>query len=253
MINISKQISEGYPYPPIRETINGKDVSITGFLDSEEFFEDNRHFFESAVSEHDVIVLEGIKGTEFWGHGEFYGLVGAIAHSQNKRVYQVDLVNWSVWGLDYALLGLGAWLIRSTTPKIVESEVSRKDLLKFLVGWPVGASLIAGSTPGVALRWLLNTESVIGFGIDDLLFYGKIDYKNIGIAAGIDRLCHEVDGFDSLVALHGYAHYETVVGYLRNPDLRLKRLAYLPYDLVGNTNIREYVPYEDGWVRVREF
>ncbi|OGM03301.1 hypothetical protein A3K72_03480 [Candidatus Woesearchaeota archaeon RBG_13_36_6] len=255
MINISKSISERYPYPPIRETINGKDVSITGVVHSKEFFERYKPFFEEIIFQHDIIILEGVWGTEFWGDYDFYRLIGTIAYSKNKRIYQVDPVNLPVSLIDYAQCFIGLRLILLGLPK-TRSEISRKEFLKLLGGLAIkgfGTSLVFGSLPGIWLRGLMSKEILIEYGVDDLLTYGKTDFKNLMVAHGIDRICYEIDEFTSLVSLHGYTHYETVDAYLRNPVLREKRFVYLPYDLVGERNIREYVPYENGWVKEREF
>ena len=252
MINISKASSDGYPYPPIRETINGKDISIVGVVHEPGFFDQYRLFFKGVVSQHDVIVFEGGAGIDFWQYSGVYAQAGAIAYSQKKRVYQFDPSNWAVGLLDTGQCAFGLWLIISAISSTT-NKVSRRAFLKKSIAGMGGASLVLGSYPGILLRGLISTQGLIGYGIDDLLTYGKTDFKNIMVAHGIDRLCHEVYDFDSLVSLHGYTHYETIDGYLMNRDLRIKRLAYLPYEAIGEMGIREYVPDEIGWVLARRF
>jgi len=86
-----------------------------------------------------------------------------------------------------------------------------------------------------------------------MISYGITDYRNIGIAEGLERLCNEVNNIKKVCAIYGAGHAETVHKYLMSPILRKKHLIYLPYDFMFDAKIREYLPDKDGWTLSRTF
>lgn len=239
-----------YPRPPIKEKINGKDVSIAGVSHTPEFFWAYRMFFENLVSKHDAVILEESIG-DFW-KDSFFGRIAGIAHTQKKRVYQVDPTNLPSEIVDATSCGAGAYLILDAIRK-PKRKISRRDFLKKIGLAGIGALLFFGSLPGVVLRSKIDEESLCSYGVDDLLIYGNTDYRNIKIAEGIEKICHEVNDIEKIVAFHGGAHSKHIEAYLKNPALRAKKLAYLPYEVISNRKVREYVPDKKGWTLKRKF
>lgn len=238
-----------YPRPPIKEKINNKDISIVGVYHLPNFFLKYRTFFENLVSQHDAIVLEQ-SIENFWEH-PFFGKIAGIAYAQKKRVYQADPTSIPSQIVDATSCGVGMYLILNSIKK-PKRKISRREFLKRIGLAGIGAFIFFGSTPGFALR-RIHKESADSYGIDDILSYGNVDYRNIKIAEGIEKICHEVNDIEKIVAFHGGAHSKHMEAYLKNPALRAKKLAYLPFEVISRKKVREYIPTKEGWVLSRTF
>ncbi len=240
-----------YPLSIIKEKINNKDVSMVGVCHIPKFFEENKISFENFVSRHDAMVLEE-SPENFW-EDSFFGRIADIAHTQKKRVYQVDPRKCLPPRTDGISAGVGASLMLYAAIKKPRVKISRREFLKKIGILGIGASLFFGSLPGIVLRSKIDEESIFSYGADDFLTYGSTDYRDIKIAEGIKKICHEVSDIEKIVAFHGDAHSKHIEAYLKNPVLRAKKLAYLPYEVISNTKVREYVPTEGGWTLKRKF
>ncbi|RJQ15932.1 hypothetical protein C4573_07315 [Candidatus Woesearchaeota archaeon] len=242
-----------YPYPRIPETIHGKELTILGVEHKPEFFQQYQPMLEDFVKSHDAIVLEQTVGGNFWESG-FYGSIGELARKQGKKVYQVDPLGWKPIFLDVVNAGIGlALLYQLITGSKSAETTTRRNFLKKMCQFAVGVPLLAGTLAVRNVQSILALDTTIHYGIDDALGYGLQDYRNIVIAEGLIRLCQEAEDFHTLGSIHGAAHSETVHEYLLSPNKRQKRLAYLPYDMLGNTQIREYTPTSSGWELRRTF
>jgi len=241
-----------YEYPRIKEQVHGKELSILGVAHTERFFHRHKSFFEEFVENNDAVVLEQVLGGDFWEDKSFFNKVGELARRQGKRVYQVDPVRWSHLIFDAGGLITSGFLIGKGI-KSLDKDFSRRGALKFLAQSAIGTSLFLGSLFGKWATFSLSPAIVMSYGFDDQIEYGSTDYRNIVIADGLDKLCRTVEDVERIGSIHGAAHYETVHEYLISPAKRLKRLAYFPHDLLGNTAIREYTPVNDGWVLSRNF
>ncbi|MBI2542727.1 MAG: hypothetical protein HYW24_00890 [Candidatus Aenigmarchaeota archaeon] len=256
-------MDQKYPYPIITEKIYGKDLTILGVEHKHDFFNEYREFFENFVTRQDAIVLEQVLHrslgvVNFWEGEGFYRDVGKIAGSQGKKVYQVDPGNWGVFVLDLETGVLGSCMAAVTTFNLLESyirreNISRRKLLKRLLKLAVGVQLSWSGLPGIIIQDDLS-GFFGGYGIDDLLGYGAVDYRNIVIAEDLERLLsYEVPSISRIGSIHGYLHSAPIQTYLKNRELRMKRLVYFPHDVIGDTKIREYTPRGDDWRLTRTF
>lgn len=235
------QVMQKYPYPIIKETISRRELTILGVSHTKEFFDYYNQLFEDFVDKNDAIVLEQIAGGDFWEDNGFFGTISELARKRSKKIYQVDPVSSGNIILELGVAIGGSLML----PKAGRFSMSRRDALKRLGRTAIGFSLIFGSLPMQITKDALTQD--YSYGIDDLLLYGSSDYRNIVIATGLERLCKELPGVRTIGAIHGAAHSEPIHEYLMHPMKRLKRLAYIPHDMVGNIMIREHTPTASGW------
>jgi len=237
-----------YPFDVNNHRINGKDVAVIGVEHVRPFFQRYQHFFEFVINAYDALVFEQPINGPFW-YSDFFGDLGDIACREMKTVYQSDSVTYDSTSMDYMTGFTGALVTGMGMSKGLRgaySGMDRRGFLKMLGMLGVGSSLMLGSMPGIQMRMDFDMESAMDYGPDDFLFYGDADHRNIMIAEGIDKICNEVDDIKSIAAIHGAFHTSGIDTYLSHPKLRAKKLAYLPYNLLSLTKVREYEPNPDA-------
>ncbi len=248
----------------LEEKVASKSVKIVcDVKHTKDFFRKHHRFFKGVIAESDAVMLEQ-PSINFWEEEDFFGPVGEIAYSQNKRVYQADPITFLSYIMDLGVFGVGLHLLVSylLTPLILrkrkpKQEITRREFLKKLgkklgIG-ALGSSLVVGSPVGQGVsEHCLPKKVLTEYGAEDMLTYGNCDYRNIVIAEGIEKVCSCVADLNSLVVIGGYGHTGDVSTYLRNPSLRVKRPLYFPFSLVSNTRTREYTPSQNGWVLTRK-
>lgn len=257
---------EDYPCACIERKINDQDITILGVQHTESFLFRYYAFLNSKIHSADAVVLEQVVGAEFFQERGFFGRLGAMAGF--KPVYIVDPINPISFEIDWLvgsagiLLMLSPFIISSTnqikkklTPKkrykkVAEKQgLTRRGFLKGLFGYGVavgaGASMLSGSHLGVIAKQLISENLLMKYGIDDTLSYGLMDFRNLIIAEGIEKLTEIRDG--KIVAIHGDAHSNPVDYYLMNPIARKKRLAYFPYEQIAEARIKKFVYKRRGW------
>jgi hypothetical protein len=243
-----------YKYPRISETVNRKELAIWGVEHSYEFFYRHRALFRDFVRNNDVLVLEHPPGANFWEVEGFFDSLGELAREQGKRVYEVDPLEWENLFLDVGTGFVGGILAYKSIRKLTSpAKTTRRNFLKALPLLALGVPLIMGSWPIRFFQDRFTDKISVNYGIDDTVGYGSDDYRNIVIAEGLDRICHEIDDIKNIGVAHGAAHSDAVHKYLISPNKRKKRLVYFPHDFLGNTKIREYTPTTKGWELTRTF
>lgn len=105
-----------YPYPPIRDNVNGKDISILGVTHFPEFFKEHEPFFEEFISQQDALLLE--ESYVDFQEDDFFGKIGNIAKSQKKRIYQADPRNNLIIATDLLSFPAGLILIKDAAESI---------------------------------------------------------------------------------------------------------------------------------------
>ena len=259
---------ENYPYKILNERISGKDVSILGVKHTLEFYDRYKDFFKDFTSKYDAFVFEQPYKGDFW-LSPFFEEIGNLISGTGKRIYQADPINQNTNDFDIDSFYGGIFLMleglvgpnlrnyvrKRINPNFKEKKTSRRNFLKRAACAGAGASLAFGSFPGFLARSLYG-DNLYGYGVDDILTYGETDYRNIKIAEGIEKICMNINDIKNLGVIHGATHTEPIAEYLNNEALRLKKLAYFPYEIIGRTKVREYVPNKDAggeWKLVREF
>lgn len=265
---------EDYPCACIERKINGKDVTILGVYHTEDFLFRYYSFLSSKIHSADAVVLEQVVGAEFYQDDGFFGRLGAMAGF--KPVYVVDPINPESFAADTLLGWAGILLMqipfiaipskmlldwraskkRRKSHESKKQECTRRDFLKGLFGYAVaigaGASMLSGSHLGVAAKSLISENLLLKYGIDDALSYGLMDFRNLIIAEGIEKLAKIEDG--KMVAIHGDAHSDPIDFYLTNPIARKKRLAYFPYEQIATAGIKKFVyTRRTGWALEERF
>ncbi len=239
-----ESIYPDYPEYAMKESINGKEITIIGVQHTPEFLNSHKSFFEDRVAESDVMVLEQSIGGEFW-ESPFFGAVGKIAHSKQKRIYQIDPLTMQSGLID--IFGIPTICISGIVHELRNEKTDRRKFLKKIGKIGVYSYLLSGTFPA---------KMSIIYGSEDIYSYGLTDYRNVMIADGIERLSRQTDGIRKIVSIHGNAHADTVRGYIKDSEIReIKKNLYLPYDnkVLSKTKIREYVPDENRWRLTREF
>jgi len=242
-------MKENYPFSVLEEKVNSVDVSIIGVEHTAKFFEEYKSFFEEKISQADSVVIEGVSAGNFWEF-EFYKRIGEIAKSQQKSVYMADTLKALPASIDIVQGIAGVTLIYLGATGILR-EISGQDmnLLSNIGNLSIGAYLFFGSVLGRVVREIRMGSH---YGLDNILLYGYHDYRDTVIASGINKLCNENNGIKKFVCIHGDSHSHPIRKYLKNPKLRrIKRLTYLPYDLISYQSVREYIPIGNGWKRKR--
>lgn len=242
-----------YPMFADKETVNGKEFTIIGVVHTPEFFSLHESFFEKKVVESDAVILEGVVVGEFW-EDSFFGKVGEVAHSEQKRVYQIDPLTLANFSIDF--IGIPVACISGIVHELRNSKTGRRGFLKKIGKIGLYYYLLSETLGGVIAKDSVNKDIIIKYDVEDVLSFGLTDYRNVAIADGIDRLSREDDGIRKIASIHGNAHADTVRGYLEDAELReIKKNLYLPYDnrFLSKTKIREYLPDGEGWKLAREF
>jgi hypothetical protein len=239
-------------FPEIKETVNGKEVSILGVTHIDKFFNLYESKLNSYVTNKDALVLEGSPPKGFWEEEGFFNKMGEIARKQEKKVYRVDPLNKNLARVEGATWALGPTLIYLgfRNPK---KEISRRDFLKRLGLITAGSQITLGNLSSAAVKGALNSDIVFNYGIEDLIQYGTTDYRNIVIADSLERICHKDNDIEKLGAIHGCFHSDPIRHYLKFPESRRKRVLYLPFDLIGNKTISEYTPIDGEWHLTQTF
>lgn len=239
-----------YPYPIIERSLYGRTVSLLGCRHTKEFFDEYQSYFKQALQQTDALIMEQSFNLDFW-EAEFFGKLGRIANQRRIPVYIVDPLSEQMGVTDIHLFAPAALLVGATSANIAQQAVkrtlTRRSFLRNALLGLGGLSLAAGSLGGLIARGALDDEALQQYGIDDVLAYGATDFRNIQIAEGLERISRDVPGLQSLLSIHGAAHYETVDAYLIAPELRLKSALYPLYAAIGDTRIREYRPTREGW------
>ncbi len=242
-----------YPLFADKETVNGKEFTIIGVQHTPEFFNSYKSFFKKRVAESDAVILEQSVGSEFW-KSSFFGKAGEAARAEQKRVYQIDPVTLANFSID--TIGIPVACVFGIVHELRDSKTGRRDFLKKIGKIGLYSYLLSGTLELSSVKASIDEEIVSKYGMEDVLSYGWMDYRNVSIADGIDRLSRETDGIRKIASIHGNNHADTVIGYIKDAELReIKKNLYLPYDnrILSKTKIREYIPGESGWKLVREF
>jgi hypothetical protein len=238
-------------YPVLTETINNTEISIAGVEHRRGFFKRNKKKFRRFVKENDAIVMEQLIEGEFWEHPQFFARVAKIAHSQGKPIYNIDPITPTLDDMDIAQSYTAPSILVATAAlalqRAAERKFSRRHFLKLTGITTLLTPFTLGSDAGVDLRADIDEEAVMQHGLDDTLSYGAIDYRNLVIADGTVRLLDLSPEIRKIGLIHGAYHYGSIQGYLTNPNLRKKRILYIPFDLVSRTKIRKYVPDGKNW------
>ena len=206
-----------YPYPPLKETVFGTEVSILGVEHNSEFFEQYQHFFIEFIAQQDAVVLEQVVGGNFW-NSNFFREMGRIAESLGKRVYQVDPATTVNSRFIDDLTGIaGLILLYKGLEKMNKEKMSRRNFLKGGVQIAAGTSLVGGTYLGDVLISGLSPENIEEYMVKEKFTYGDCNYRNIVIAEGLERICKEVLDIQKIGAIHGAAHSKAVHSYLAVP------------------------------------
>jgi len=232
-----------YPGSVLEEKVNSVDVKIIGVDHEYDFLKKHYSFFEEKISESDAIMLEQVIGGDFWDSDFFGGGgLGGIAHSQRKKVYQADPNTPLSLFVGFPVqTALGAALAGYSIFNMYDIE----KILPNLVNLGIGLYSFAGGLFGFCMRAKIKYEKYgeAFYGLDDLLLYGQIDFRNVMIAEGIDKICHEIPEIKKLSCFHGDAHSHHIKTYLKNSKLRnIKKILYTPYWLLSHKKVREYTP-----------
>lgn len=97
----------------------------------------------------------------------------------------------------------------------------------------------------------VGDKSYETFGIDDLLSYSGIDFRNVCIAEGLDKLTKSLSGKINgpITVIYGRAHIQPVISYLKDhpQERELKKKTYTPLALLGDQAVRSYEFSNNGW------
>jgi hypothetical protein len=239
--------SAKYPFPPFVKRVKDKRVSVIGIEHTIEFYLEHDQFFDEIVRQNDALILEQPYGGEFW-EDLFWGSIAVLSHDQNKRIYQADSCNESIYYLDVPSGALGS--LAAAVYFLDKNKMSRRGFLKAACG-ALGGDLFLGTILGMKIRHkALGDDSPLA---KEQLFMGATDYRNIKIAEGVEKICNEADDIQNIASLHGKDHSDGIKFYLENPKLRAKKLFYFPHEMLGKNEVREYVPEGEGWHLRRKF
>ncbi|MBL7100599.1 MAG: hypothetical protein ISS23_01450 [Nanoarchaeota archaeon] len=230
-----------YPLSILEAKVNSVDVTIIGIRHKAKFFEKYKYFFEEKISHSDALILED-SGKKFWEGKNCFRKIGKIAQYHKKKVYHADsnkclsaVIDLMQGVQGIALIAVGVKL------GILGNSMSTLGYAS------VGTYLFFGSLPGRIVRYICHGKNA-KYGLDNLLLYGHDDYRETLIAGGINKLCRKNKGLKKIVCFHGDGHSKPIRTYLKHPILRkIKKLAYLPYHLLSNRRVREYVHDGESW------
>ena len=165
-----------------------------------------------------------------WGAGAFTGLgflaLGSVEKQRERRAHrqkQEEQEPRDVVG-------------------VAENAPENPGRRKFLAGMAV-LGVTAVVTPTVALS-VFEQEPERAGGDKPLvasLLFDAIDYRNVAVARGIDRLTQQEKYQGPLAIIYGSYHTDTMINYLNSPTLRdLKYEAYAPLRDIKPPQIGEY-------------
>jgi hypothetical protein len=230
-----------YPKLILEERINGMNVNLVGVSHTRDFFHEHEDFFRDQIVNAPAVFLEdGPKGFTY----EFDEEIAKVAQETEKAIYIPEPSNGVHVLLDIAQLGVGGYFAGSYLRK--PKEISRRSFLKKGGATLLGLYLAWGSfMPRGFVQKAIGDENVK---IDDALQYGTVeDYRNIVVAENLDRASKRVQLEGSVPYFIGSDHVEGIHTYINNPELRRKRIVYLPQDLISDTSFRKYEFLEGKW------
>ena len=225
-----------YPFIPQVHEIKGTKVELIGVEHTKKYFEKFEDFYNEKISESDSVILEQTLGSNFWQENTFFGNLSKIAYEKDLSIYQVDPVNFSA-----SVVGLSIY----TSLILYANNISNNEnLSNFMhtfnqLGSFLGACLFSG------IDKKINSKKNKLEKYRSIFTLGLIDWRNIHIANGIEKICAK-ENLNNLKVFHGAAHTEPISFYLDHPNIRkTKKQLYLPYNLVGETKVRKYKQNED--------
>jgi hypothetical protein len=119
-------------------------------------------------------------------------------------------------------------------------------MLIYGTGAVVAATSPLGLEAGRKMRKLLEDNGIMSPDLSeeekaDILAFHLNDWRDVNSAEAIFLLSQTAADWQSEVPLFQGGGHGGIYEYLRKPELReLKRSFYLPYNIVGNNNIRRY-------------
>ncbi len=245
---------EDYPCACIEDKIDNTDITILGVQHVEPFLLQHYSFLQSQINKADAVVLEQVVGGSSVTDS-FFGHLAMIAIP--KPVYVVDPINTALFFTDRVLGFLGLCIMltspmryatRFVAKKVFKGKESKKaptrreflgSLFKSAAIFGAGTSLFSGSLSSLSLKDAISPNMVLNYGVEDVLSYGSIDFRNIIIAEGLNKII-TTQKEKKILTIHGDAHSKPIHYYLTHPAFRAKKLAYLPFALICRNEIKKY-------------
>ena len=142
-------------------------------------------------------------------------------------------------------------LPREQKPK---GKMSRRNFLRVLGGGIAAPALLSETASALFEK---NMEPP-GYGrrgdnpLDSFL-YDSIDYRDVSVAEGLERLAKSMKGIGPIVVIYGDVHRASIRHYAESPKERaLKRAAYLPYRTVAPPKLETFAYDEkNGWQKTQ--
>lgn len=227
-----------YPLRTQIHEIKGAKVEIIGVEHDNDFFEKFEKFYEEKIFQSDSIVIEQPLFTEFWQENTFFGNLSKIAYEKDLPIYQVDPMNTSA-----SILGLGAYIgLMGLATNL--SNNGNEEMSTYIHIFNQLGSYLCGEIVSQIDRKINSKKNKLEK-YRSIFTFGLIDWRNIHIANGIEKICAK-ENLNNLKVFHGAAHTEPISFYLDHPNIRkTKKQLYLPYNLVGETKTRKYMQNED--------
>lgn len=262
--------------PPeiFKDEINGKDVYFVGITHNPEYFSDHRQKLEEMIKKGSIIVPEifpfeksGNVEAPFddaEGSEKFYWYVSEVAKREHKTVVCVDPhveIKFAYAAGAMVGAGLATWLIAyfEALENIKKRKITRGKFLAIAVAGAIGYSLAGASPLNIPLRALESlvkgqdqvVKEASEYGIDDKLAYEAVNYRNVRIARGLDKLTRELpQNSGPIVVIYGAAHPKVIQSYIHDNrfEAEIKSKLYKPFSMVSDETIRTYTPENNTWV-----
>ena len=206
---------------------------------------------------------------------KFYDEMSRLAYENRKTVAMVDphsdinkntgrdednrsaevqffgiLGTFGFMGLDFIVKKLKDYGVnRNTGQPAPERQITRRDFLKFSL--KAAAVVAFGGPLYKRMVDFMNrttgekTSKELG-----LIAHDYMDYRNLAIAEGLDRLTKEYPG-RKIKVIYGSAHLESVIYYAQHDDIRrLKYTQYGDFRRATHPKLKIYIPGEKDWEKV---
>ncbi|MBN1263161.1 MAG: hypothetical protein JW991_02270 [Candidatus Pacebacteria bacterium] len=203
-------------------------------------------------------------------HLAFFGGLGKMCAEQGKDIVITNPQNkpsellefYLAGGIPVGLTGIGLVEASKLLADLFKKRFTRRQILKGMFtqvpAWALVKALAMGPTAAVWASWEGYTQKVQSALVEkglinsdlppeeqaQLLSWYMVDWRDVETAEGTDKAMSlyagEISPSQTAPMFQGYGH-GGMNEYLKNPDLRKKKLAHYPhYHAVGETSIRRY-------------
>lgn len=228
-----------YPYFVRDERIGTLNLRVIGVEHTSEFLEEHEEYFREELDRAGHLFLEGGLETN-----TFYQSLANMADGQHGIIYVPDdSSNIGHLLHDMTMSATGFQLVTRS----LENPISRRNFFRkglMAVGGLYLLTSLGGIRENILQGFFLGPEGTL----DNMLAYDcVVDLRNMVTAENFARAEKDLGIRGNATYFVGVGHVNGLRAYIRNPELRKKRVLYLPQELFTDSKIKVYQKIDGDW------